>query len=366
MNPTTVVEMDEDSYMEMETTQIKGVDSTVRTTNAKLGPRATLIIREKVMTHGRQLAKSDFTVDLDGEDCHTNVISRSVAKDQSRQVFLARINGNARCYGHSECDAIIMDQGVVAAIPEVTANCVDASLVHEAAIGKIAGGAAHQADDPGPDGERGGGADRQRFSEINGPRERGRRRPLFLSAGMWYNTGKILCKGGRAVRTIYVDLVELDQSGALGLISSKVRILPAGGSDPHGAGRDSGGGAPVSGDGRAGWGILFSFEDEELPELPFFAVPGLELSARDRDGNWYGRSEALGEGVYCVTPEGLPSECQRTWAGFPAACWRGEEVREMWEPAPGLRVYPSKAEAAGQIRLIPLSELAPEALERGE
>ena len=139
LNPGTEVYMEENSYMEMETTQIKGVDSTVRTTNAKLGPRATLIIREKVMTHGRQLAKSDFTVDLDGEDCHTNVISRSVAKDQSRQVFLARINGNARCYGHSECDAIIMDQGVVAAIPEVTANCVDASLVHEAAIGKIAG-----------------------------------------------------------------------------------------------------------------------------------------------------------------------------------------------------------------------------------
>ena len=139
LNPGTEVYMEENSQMEMEMVQIKGVDSTVRTTNAKLGPRATLIIREKVMTHGRQLAKSDFTVDLDGEDCHTNVISRSVAKDQSRQVFLARINGNARCYGHSECDAIIMDQGVVAAIPEVTANCVDASLVHEAAIGKIAG-----------------------------------------------------------------------------------------------------------------------------------------------------------------------------------------------------------------------------------
>ena len=139
MNPTTVVEMDEDSYLEMETTQIKGVDSTVRTTKATLGSRATLIIKEKVMTHGRQLAKSDFTVDLDGEGCHTNVISRSVARGESKQVFLARINGNARCYGHSECDAIIMDQGVVAAIPEVTANCVDASLVHEAAIGKIAG-----------------------------------------------------------------------------------------------------------------------------------------------------------------------------------------------------------------------------------
>ena len=139
MNPTTVVELDEGGYMEMETTQIKGVDSTVRTTTAKLGPNATLIIKEKVMTHGKQLAKSDFTVDLDGEGCHTNVISRSVARDQSKQIFLARINGNAACYGHSECDAIIMDEGVVSAIPEVTANCLDAQLIHEAAIGKIAG-----------------------------------------------------------------------------------------------------------------------------------------------------------------------------------------------------------------------------------
>ena len=139
MNPTTIVEMREGSYMEMETTQIKGVDSTIRTTKAKLGPNSTLIIKEKVMTHGRQLAKSDFTVDLDGEGCHTNVISRSVARGESKQVFLARINGNAACYGHSECDAIIMDQGVVSAIPEVTANCLDAQLIHEAAIGKIAG-----------------------------------------------------------------------------------------------------------------------------------------------------------------------------------------------------------------------------------
>ena len=82
---------------------------------------------------------SDFTVDLDGEGCHTNVISRSVARGESKQIFLARINGNARCYGHSECDAIIMDSGVVSAIPEVTANCLDAQLIHEAAIGKIAG-----------------------------------------------------------------------------------------------------------------------------------------------------------------------------------------------------------------------------------
>ena len=139
MNPTTVIDMEEGSYLEMETTQIKGVDSTIRTTNATVGPEATLIIKEKVMTHGKQLAKSDFTVDLNGDGCHTNVISRSVAKGESKQIFLARINGNARCYGHSECDAIIMDKGIVSAIPEVTANHLDASLVHEAAIGKIAG-----------------------------------------------------------------------------------------------------------------------------------------------------------------------------------------------------------------------------------
>ena len=139
MNPTTVIAMEEGSYLEMETTQIKGVDSTIRTTRATVGPEATLIIKEKVMTHGKQLAKSDFTVDLNGDGCHTNVISRSVAKGESKQIFLARINGNARCYGHSECDAIIMDKGIVSAIPEVTANHLDASLVHAAAIGKIAG-----------------------------------------------------------------------------------------------------------------------------------------------------------------------------------------------------------------------------------
>ena len=139
MNPTTIIELEEGAYVEMETTQIRGVDSTIRTTNAKLGPNSTLIIKEKVMTHGKQLAKSDFTVDLDGEGCHTNVISRSVARGDSKQIFLARINGNAKCYGHSECDAIIMDNAVVSAIPEVTANHLDASLIHEAAIGKIAG-----------------------------------------------------------------------------------------------------------------------------------------------------------------------------------------------------------------------------------
>ena len=139
MNPESVVELAEGSYMEMETTQIKGVDSTDRKTRAKLGEKATLIVREKIMTHGAQFAKTDFTVDLDGEGSSANVISRSVAKDQSRQEFFSRINGNAACSGHTECDAIIMDQAHVTAVPEITANSIDASLIHEAAIGKIAG-----------------------------------------------------------------------------------------------------------------------------------------------------------------------------------------------------------------------------------
>ncbi|MDE7417347.1 MAG: SufD family Fe-S cluster assembly protein [Lachnospiraceae bacterium] len=139
MNPETIVTMDEDSYMEMDTVQIRGVDSTDRVTRAKLGKGAQLVIKEKLMTHGKQKATTNFYVDLDGEDSSTNVISRSVAKDSSEQTFYSHINGNNKCAGHSECDAIIMDNAVVRAIPEITANNIDASLIHEAAIGKIAG-----------------------------------------------------------------------------------------------------------------------------------------------------------------------------------------------------------------------------------
>ncbi len=139
MNPTTVIEIDEDGYMEMETTQIKGIDSTIRVTNARLGKNAKLVIKEKLMTHGKQFAQTDFTVDLDGEGAGANVISRSVAKDESKQIFKSNINGNNKCSGHTECDAIIMDNAKVVAIPEITANHIDAELIHEAAIGKIAG-----------------------------------------------------------------------------------------------------------------------------------------------------------------------------------------------------------------------------------
>ena len=139
LNPTTEVTLGEGSTMEMDTLQIKGVDSTVRTTRAKLAAGSTLVIHEKIMTHGKQTAKTDFTVDMDGEDSHASVVSRSVARDSSHQGFLSKINGNNRCTGHTECDAIIMDHGSVSAIPELTANHIDASLIHEAAIGKIAG-----------------------------------------------------------------------------------------------------------------------------------------------------------------------------------------------------------------------------------
>jgi len=139
MNPTTVIHLADGAYMEMETTQIKGIDSTHRVTNAFLDGDATLIIKEKLMTHGEQVATTDFTVDLNGENSSANVISRSVARDKSYQEFKSRINGNNLCSGHTECDAIIMDEAKVCAIPEITANHIDASLIHEAAIGKIAG-----------------------------------------------------------------------------------------------------------------------------------------------------------------------------------------------------------------------------------
>ena len=139
MNPQTIVHLKEGAHMEMETTQIKGIDSTYRDTQAHLSDGATLIIKEKIMTHGHQHAETNFSVDLDGYDSSTNVISRSVAKDHSSQMFNSNIRGNNKCAGHSECDAIIMDEGTVGARPEITANSVEASLIHEAAIGKIAG-----------------------------------------------------------------------------------------------------------------------------------------------------------------------------------------------------------------------------------
>ena len=139
LNPTTEIEIDEGGYMEIESAQLGGVDSTVRVTRARLADRATLVIGEKIMTHGKQVAVTDFTVDLDGENCGAHVVSRSVAKDESRQTFLSCINGNNCCSGHTECDAIIMDSARVDAIPKVAANHVQASLIHEAAIGKIAG-----------------------------------------------------------------------------------------------------------------------------------------------------------------------------------------------------------------------------------
>lgn len=139
MNPHTVVELAEGSMMEMETVQIRGVDSTVRRTDAVLGAGSTLVIHEKIMTHGTQLGETHFNVEMNGSGASCSVSSRSVARDESVQVFYSNIVGNAACSGHSECDGIIMDRAKISAIPEIVANNIDASLIHEAAIGKIAG-----------------------------------------------------------------------------------------------------------------------------------------------------------------------------------------------------------------------------------
>lgn len=139
LNPTTEVNLGEGSTMEMEMVQIKGVDSTIRTTLAKLDKKARLVVHERLMTHGIQSAESSYTIELNGDGSSADVVSRSVAREKSRQHYCSRLVGNAACSGHTECDAIIMDTATVLAVPELEANNIDAALIHEAAIGKIAG-----------------------------------------------------------------------------------------------------------------------------------------------------------------------------------------------------------------------------------
>ena len=139
MNPTTYVELEEGAYMEMDTVQLGGVDDTSRKTTAVVGPGAKITVSEKIMTNGNQHAETEFSVDLNGENSGAHLISRSVAKENSTQKFVSDIRGNAPSNGHSECDAIVMDNAKVVAEPRLSANDIDAALIHEAAIGKIAG-----------------------------------------------------------------------------------------------------------------------------------------------------------------------------------------------------------------------------------
>lgn len=137
LNPTTEIFMDENSFCEMESVQIKGVDSTKRDTFAKLEAGARLVILEKLMTHSNQVAHSDMVIELNGEDASSQIISRSVAKDNSEQVFYPRAVGNAKCKAHVQCDSIIMGKAHIRSIPEIAANHCEANIVHEAAIGRI-------------------------------------------------------------------------------------------------------------------------------------------------------------------------------------------------------------------------------------
>ncbi|WP_294533591.1 SufD family Fe-S cluster assembly protein [uncultured Pseudoflavonifractor sp.] len=139
LNPQTVVYLEEGAFIQLDTTQIKGVDSTKRETKIVVGPRAEAVVNEKLLTHGIQTAESDMEIILDGEDASGRVISRSVAQDSSQQVFYPRMTGNAKCFGHVQCDSIIMGEAKISSIPAISANHVDAQLVHEAAIGRIAG-----------------------------------------------------------------------------------------------------------------------------------------------------------------------------------------------------------------------------------
>ena len=139
LNPVTEVYLKKGSSMEMESSQIKGVDSTIRETKGVLEEDTNFVVSEKIMTNGIQTAKTIFDVQLNGDNSSTHVTSRSVATDESKQYFISKIYGNKKCFAHSECDAIIKDNAIVTATPEITANNVEANLIHEAAIGKIAG-----------------------------------------------------------------------------------------------------------------------------------------------------------------------------------------------------------------------------------
>ena len=139
LNPQTEVYLDEGAYMELESTQIKGVDSTKRYTKIVCGKGAEVVVTEKLLTHGSQLAESEMDVVLDGEGATGRIISRSVAQDASTQVFYPRMVGNAQCFGHVQCDSILMGEAKIKSIPAIIAEHPDAQLIHEAAIGRIAG-----------------------------------------------------------------------------------------------------------------------------------------------------------------------------------------------------------------------------------
>ncbi|MBR5227455.1 MAG: SufD family Fe-S cluster assembly protein [Clostridia bacterium] len=139
LNPVTEIYMESNSSMVMDTVQIKGVDESLRITKAKLKDKANLVVTEKILTDGEQTAKTVFEVKLDGEDAKAKLTSRSVAIENSYQEFKSEVIGNTKCFAHVECDAIIKDEGKVKAIPEIQANTVNANLIHEATIGKIAG-----------------------------------------------------------------------------------------------------------------------------------------------------------------------------------------------------------------------------------
>ena len=139
MNPTTIAYLEEGAFLQMETSQIAGIDSTRRETRVECGKGAEVVVTERLLTHGKQHADSDMTILLNGEDSKGRVISRSVAQDESVQVFRPVVEGNAKCCGHVQCDSIIMGNAKISSVPAITANDLDAQLIHEAAIGRIAG-----------------------------------------------------------------------------------------------------------------------------------------------------------------------------------------------------------------------------------
>ena len=136
LNPVTNIEIGENSVFTLDTVQIKGVDSTIRTTNVVMDANSKLFVLERLMTDGDQKAESDIEVCMNGSGSSAQIISRSVERAILPGLHPKAVGKN-KCQAHIQCDSIIMDHAQVGSIPEIQAKHVDAAIIHEAAIGRI-------------------------------------------------------------------------------------------------------------------------------------------------------------------------------------------------------------------------------------
>lgn len=138
-DPVTKIYLKEGAQFILESTQLGGVTYSDRKTYAAVGKRAQLIVKEKILTDNEEKAITDFKVRLTGAGSRADIVSHSVARGKSYQCFRSDLIGKNECFGHVECDGILLEGARIVSVPKIDAVSPEASLVHEAAVGKIAG-----------------------------------------------------------------------------------------------------------------------------------------------------------------------------------------------------------------------------------